>query len=139
MKQCTCCKQLKEETEFNKCTKNKDGLQYKCKACQKQAYYKNHEHYLNYDKQRTHTEERVKYKQQYDRIYYQENIDARKEYGRNYSATVRRFKEYTEEEIEARRQKQKEYYESNKNKINELKRIDRANNPMRRLNESVSG
>lgn len=139
MKQCTCCKQLKEETEFNKCAKNKDGLQYKCRVCQKQLYYNNHEHYLDYDRQRTSTEERIKYKQQYDKKYYQENSEVRKEYGRMYSATVRRFKKYTKEEIEERRQKKREYYELNKDKINNLKRIDRASNPMRRLNENISG
>lgn len=89
------------------------GLQYKCKACQKQVYYKNHEHYLNYDKQRTHTEERIKYKQQYDKIYYQENSDKRKQYA-------------------------KDYVEKNRDKTNELKRQRTKEDIVFRLNNNMS-
>ncbi len=33
MKQCTKCKQRKDKSEFNKNSKNKDGLRYWCKKC----------------------------------------------------------------------------------------------------------
>ena len=35
MKTCSCCKQEKLESEFNKRKDTKDGLDYKCKDCQK--------------------------------------------------------------------------------------------------------
>lgn len=41
MKFCIKCSQYKEELEFNKCDKNKDGLQSYCRDCQKIEYYKN--------------------------------------------------------------------------------------------------
>ncbi len=37
MKQCTKCKRWKDESEFSKSRKNKDGLRYWCKDCE-QAY-----------------------------------------------------------------------------------------------------
>ncbi len=43
MKQCTKCKKRKEESEFNKNRKNKDGLQYWCKKCKseyRRRYYR---------------------------------------------------------------------------------------------------
>lgn len=39
MKQCPCCKELKEDSEFYKNSRTKDGLQYWCKLCNK--VYKN--------------------------------------------------------------------------------------------------
>jgi hypothetical protein len=45
MKECKKCNVVKELFEFNKCTKNKDGLQYRCIECekknQKEWYLKN--------------------------------------------------------------------------------------------------
>lgn len=41
MKYCNSCKVWKEETEFPKCIKSKDGLHSKCKACHK-IYNDNH-------------------------------------------------------------------------------------------------
>jgi 5-methylcytosine-specific restriction endonuclease McrA len=37
MKTCSCCKQSKPFAEFNKNKANKDGLQYQCKVCTKEA------------------------------------------------------------------------------------------------------
>ncbi len=33
MKRCSCCRELKPESEFQKNTKTKDGLQYCCREC----------------------------------------------------------------------------------------------------------
>lgn len=134
MKKCTKCGLLKPETEFNKCAKNKDGLQYKCKDCQKASYYENHEHNLAYDRQRTHTEERVKYKQQYDKQYYQENVDKKIAYAKQFYKEHKENWKLTEEQ----KQKKKEYFIKNKDKINEQKRILRASNPVRRISETIS-
>ena len=35
MKQCQKCHEIKDTNQFSKCSKNKDGLQYKCKECNK--------------------------------------------------------------------------------------------------------
>ena len=43
MKQCTKCKQWKDESEFNKRKDSKDGLRTECKICQRdynKNYYK---------------------------------------------------------------------------------------------------
>ena len=43
MKQCTKCKKRKEESDFNKNRKNKDGLRYWCKKCEREyirRYYR---------------------------------------------------------------------------------------------------
>jgi len=56
MKQCTKCKKRKDESEFSKNRKNKDGLRFWCKKCEreyKRRYYrKNREamkKYLRYE------------------------------------------------------------------------------------------
>ena len=36
MKQCPCCNKFKYVEDFNKCAKRKDGLQYKCRQCEKE-------------------------------------------------------------------------------------------------------
>lgn len=41
LKQCAICNKIKSKTEFYAQKKSKDGLQYKCKACQSQ-YLKDH-------------------------------------------------------------------------------------------------
>jgi len=39
MKECRQCKQTKELSAYSKCTSNKDGLQYKCRECNKKDNY----------------------------------------------------------------------------------------------------
>jgi len=40
MKECSKCLETKELSEFSKCTSNKDGLQYKCRECNKKDNHK---------------------------------------------------------------------------------------------------
>ena len=35
MKRCNSCKEIKEQTEFHKCSSVADGLQHQCKSCRK--------------------------------------------------------------------------------------------------------
>ena len=51
MKKCTSCLIEKDETEFSSNKQKKDGLNYKCKQCQreyfKSHYKKNKQYYIN--------------------------------------------------------------------------------------------
>ncbi len=40
MKECQRCGKVKETTQYSKCSKNKDGLQYQCKSCNKETNLK---------------------------------------------------------------------------------------------------
>jgi hypothetical protein len=51
MKRCYKCKETKDLTKFSKCSRNKDGLQSKCKACEKQYFQDNKEKAKVYYKQ----------------------------------------------------------------------------------------
>lgn len=139
MKQCNCCGKLKQESEFNKCAKNKDGLQYKCRDCQKKLYYDNHEHYLDYDRQRTNTAERVAYKQQYDKQYYEQNQEQRRQYQhKHYKAFRQQILDLTPEQREHKAKVRKLWYEEHKEDINKLKQQKRNSDLMFRFNECVS-
>lgn len=50
MKQCTKCKEWKDESEFAKNSKAKDGLCHRCKACQKEYRKQHKEHMREYCK-----------------------------------------------------------------------------------------
>lgn len=50
MKLCSKCKETKQVTEFCKCKRNKDGLQSKCKTCDKQYRDDNKQKTLDYNK-----------------------------------------------------------------------------------------
>lgn len=73
MKTCKVCTRIKETTEFYKNSNYKDGLEYRCKACRKEAYptakrtldtkrYRAYHGYPIYSKKRMDTllEERTK-------------------------------------------------------------------------------
>lgn len=133
MKLCTCCNILKLETEFNKCSRNKDGLQYKCRDYQNKIYFDNYEYNLSYDRKRTQSEERKLYKQNYDKLYYAENKDKRIEYSKSY------YREHGVKDLtKEQKEKRKQWYQENKDKLNKQKTKYRQNNPKVRLNESIS-
>lgn len=62
MKQCTKCKEWKDESEFNKNARAKDGLTHKCKACLKKYRDEHKERMREYCKQyyANHREEILK-------------------------------------------------------------------------------
>lgn len=67
MKKCPKCKRALDESSFQKCCKNKDGLQYYCRECtnkmSKDKYYRNHEYEL--ERQRIKREKNPDYLKEY--------------------------------------------------------------------------
>jgi hypothetical protein len=94
-KKCSKCNIEKELTEFSKAKRYKDGLQYKCKSCQKKWREQNKE---------------------YNKEYYQQNKKYFKEY---YQQNKKYYKQYEEENREQRNKYQKEY-RRDKRKIDPL-------------------
>ena len=67
MKRCTCCKEVKELTEFHKHKNKPDGLSYICKTCtaiKRKAYYSTHKE-KKAEYQKAHKEEIVAYKKEH--------------------------------------------------------------------------
>ena len=101
MKQCNKCKEWKNEDEFGKRKDKKDGLQNKCKCCDK--------------KYRENNKEKIKQRQ--------------KEYYKNNKEKIKyRVKEWQEENKEWRDQYKKEWEENNKGHKKQLMKEYRENN-----------
>lgn len=67
-KKCKCCDETKDTTQFSKCRRNKDGLQSKCKSCNKKDNLTfrtqiNPQHHRVW--QQTHTNELMEYIKKY--------------------------------------------------------------------------
>ena len=92
MKTCIGCKRAKPKAEFYKAKTKKDGLQNKCKACEKRYCQENAEKIAEYYKQ-----------------YYQENAEKKAEYD----------KQYQQENAEKIAERKKQYYQENAEKIAE--------------------
>ena len=79
MKKCPVCKMEKLFSEFHKCKRNKDGLQYYCKDCDNASRKKNY--YINHKKERNKRNiyykdnkvEMIKWAVNYQRIKYKTN------------------------------------------------------------------
>ena len=105
-KECNKCHEVKLIDEFYKCKRSKDGLQVKCKQCEKQYREDNKERYQEYDKQyKENNKERY---QEYNKQYYKNN----KEYCQEYS------KQYKENKIQEALQQIKIEVEADPNKYN---------------------
>lgn len=76
MKRCSKCKIEKELSEFHKNKRMKDGLAYRCKACNKERLKK------YYQDNAEHIKERNK---EYNRKWYQDNVKYRKERMKQYN------------------------------------------------------
>jgi len=124
MKQCSKCKELKDESEFNIKKSNKDNLNKMCKKCQneyhKEYYYNNKENILknihnryNINKNNNKEEKRKK---------------AREYYSENKEKILKRKREYAKINKEKAKQYSKKYYYLNKNKISKKRQKYNLNN-----------
>ena len=98
MKRCRVCKVEKELGEFNKDKSRKDGLQNKCKICQKQykkQYYQRNKETMN----------------QYQKQYFQRNKEAIKEYQKEYvQRNKEEIKAYRKQYVQRNKEEIKQYY-----------------------------
>lgn len=113
MKMCSGCKIEKDNSEFNKNSKNKDGLQQHCTACRKANYQKNREYYLDKSKKHYHNPAN------------KEKIKKSK-------------KEYAKKNKERDAAYNKEYRQKYKPRRNELQRLQRANNIQFNIRRNLS-
>lgn len=80
MKKCSGCKEWKSYEEFSRNKRNKDGLQYKCKSCNKSYRLKNSASIADYLKE--YYEENKEAITDYKKEYYSENREAELARGR---------------------------------------------------------
>jgi hypothetical protein len=116
MKKCSKCKIEKELTEFSKDRRSKDGLQNKCKFCNKEYHKKYYQANKEYRKKyyKENKEKIKKYYQankEYRKKYYKENKEKIKKY---YQANKERLKERSKKYREANKEYYKKYREANK-------------------------
>jgi hypothetical protein len=129
MKVCTKCKLEKDFSEFNKRTKNKDGLRNECRSCEK----KYRDNMLDYQKK-------------YQRNYYLNNIDSIKEYRMENrerdKIKIDNWRKNNSEKIKIYNERNKKnakiYYSENIEAISKQKKIYYSNNRDRILNKKKS-
>jgi len=143
IKICSKCKKEKPVFEFSKNKATKDGLQYICKACEKQYRKDNAERISERMKQyqkdnAEHISERMKQ-------YYKNNIkDISKQDGEYYKNNRERIakqtKQYRKDNAEHISKQKKEYYRNNKDRLKIQRKQYRKNNAERikqQLNSSA--
>lgn len=101
-KKCNKCGVEKPHAEFSKRKSTKDGLNYTCKACNREYYKKWHE-------------ENKEYKREYDRKYCEENKEHRREYTKKWREKNPEYK--------------KNWYEQNKEQALKSQKKWAKNNP----------
>lgn len=116
-KECSKCHEIKSVNEFHKKkVVKKDGLDSKCKQCEK--------------KYRKDNEERIKeYKRQYAKEYYENNKEKVKQTKKKY------WKKWYENNKEKIRQYDKQRYENNKERIKQINKLYRDNNSQNHIKE----
>lgn len=120
-KVCSKCGKELPLSEFNKCKKSPDGLDYWCRDCQKQYHIENAERIKKRQKEyyQEHKEEMANYRLEHREErnqYMREWHDSHKEHEENYRI------EHREERLEYNKQYNKDYYEANKEKESERKK-----------------
>ena len=130
-KECNKCHEVKLIDEFYKCKRSKDGLQVKCKQCEKQYREDNKERYQEYDKQ--YKENNKEWYQEYNKQYYKNNKEYIKENNKQYKENNKEWyqeykKQYYKDNKERYQEYSKQYREDNKEKIKEYDKQYRENN-----------
>ena len=101
MKKCNKCNEIKPKEEFNKCNRNKDGLQTCCRECQKKSQKAWRKKNPNYDKE-------------YCKEWRKENSDNIKEYQKKWrEENPQKKKEWCEKNPEKKKEYQKKWCEKN--------------------------
>jgi len=120
VKVCSKCKVKKELSKFNKHKITKDGLDYRCKSCNKEIlkkYYKENKEKFK-EKNKKHREDNKEFHKEYRKKYYQDNKEHIKE-------STKKYRESNKERI---KEVQKKWYKDNKERIKEISkqyRVDR--------------
>lgn len=133
MKTCSKCKVEKELSEFNKDRRARNGLQSKCKSCEKE--------YSEANKERIKERKKEYYKSNKERInesrkeYYQANKEYFKKYREEWYQTNKeklkeRYKEYRQANKERKKEIDKKYRQDNKERINEYRRNRKQTDPL---------
>lgn len=116
MKQCSKCKEFKDEEEFNRDKYKKCGRVPRCKACVK-LYARNHREQCNIRSQRYRDKHRdlvnLKHRQYIAENRERVNLEARQRYHKN----KERIKQYREDHKEDNKLYHKRHYEENKERI----------------------
>ena len=133
-KRCPGCGEVKAVEAFSRCKSSKDGLYYRCKACNRRYREANREAIAEY--QRRYREENREAIAESDRRYYEENREAKREYNRRYreanrEAVAERQRRYYEENRETLQEYSRRYREENREAVLErLRRYREANRDM---------
>lgn len=121
MKKCSCCKELKDTSEFTKSKSNNDGLGIYCKPCRKikkQADYLKHKdkYLIRSEKQRKENPEKVSECKKLSRLKKLEEYKekARTHYSENKDSILLQAKVYRERNRELLNAKDRDYYQRNK-------------------------
>lgn len=128
-KVCGDCHQSKNLSEYNKNKKGKDGLQYRCRICEKQyrkIYYINNKDWLSLKHKEWSTNNRTKHKE-LQKIWYYENKEHHQE-------TVKKWNENNQQK---KLNKQKEWRKKNNHKIQIKNKQRRQNNPLLKLTTNL--
>ena len=137
---CSVCKITKPTTDFSACKANKDGLQNKCRSCDK-AYRQ-----ANKDHRKEQAKEYYQLNKERIQEYNQLNKERRKEYNKEYNQLNKdrlkeRRREYDVTNKERIKQRHRQYYLSNKERIDkrneEYYRQKRVSDPLYALTQRV--
>ena len=142
-KRCPGCGDVKGMESFSRCKSKKDGLQSRCKTCDRRRYEENREAVL--ERHRRYREENREAIAGRNRRYYEANREAELERHRRYSeanreAITERHRRYREENRESIAEYHRSYYEANREAIAERKRLYyEANRDMTRESATRNG
>lgn len=158
MKVCSVCEIEKENGEFGKDSRKKDGLKYLCKECFNKKYKMSKEdkkNYYNKNKNKwseyyfENKDEITEYKKEYRELNKESLKEKQKEYIENNKESLKikweiyrknnknKINEWFNNNKEYRKEYKKEYNNKNKAKRNELRKNRRSNDIIYKIKENV--